>query len=123
MQVCGQRGHRAGFVGATYLDCPNKPCYLCKQLGHTTTTCPYRILPGHGCTAAATAGGGGGGRRGGLMSSLQGRECSGRCVDSGAVAGAGNCRQGFDLVPVGDGLTLSNLPCAYIRTKLSTWVG
>ena len=29
-QVCGKAGHQAGFVGSTYVDCPNKPCYLCK---------------------------------------------------------------------------------------------
>lgn len=57
LQVCGQKGHKAGFVGATYLDCPNKPCYLCKQRGHTTATCPYRVAPGHGCTAAKGADG------------------------------------------------------------------
>lgn len=44
--VCGKRGHNAGFVGAVYADCPNRPCYLCKQEGHTTQTCPYRIMPG-----------------------------------------------------------------------------
>ncbi|PNH06348.1 Protein DAMAGED DNA-BINDING 2 [Tetrabaena socialis] len=75
-KVCGKRGHRAGFVGAVYLDCPNKPCYLCKLVGHTTATCPYRIAPGHGCTAAAAAGGTasqGPGR--GLLGSILGREC------------------------------------------------
>eukprot|EP00879_Flechtneria_rotunda_P023389 GHRR01024740.1.p1 GENE.GHRR01024740.1~~GHRR01024740.1.p1 ORF type:complete len:280 (+),score=52.77 GHRR01024740.1:95-934(+) len=44
--VCGQKGHKAGFVGATYMDCPNKPCYLCKGLGHTTATCPHRAVAG-----------------------------------------------------------------------------
>ena len=44
-KVCGKAGHAAGFVGATYLDCPLFACYLCKQLGHTTATCPHRILP------------------------------------------------------------------------------
>lgn len=68
--VCKQRGHRAGFVGAVYVgalraeassaacarrpshaycllcaDCPNKPCYLCKTPGHSTSTCPYRAVP------------------------------------------------------------------------------
>ncbi|EFJ49678.1 hypothetical protein VOLCADRAFT_117128, partial [Volvox carteri f. nagariensis] len=89
-KVCGKRGHKAGFVGATYLDCPNRPCYLCKGVGHTTATCPYRIAPGHGCTAAATAGdtatrGSVGGRGGclgpgrNLCTALRSRECLGRC--------------------------------------------
>ena len=30
-----------------------QPCYLCKQTGHTTMTCPYRIAPEHGCVQAA----------------------------------------------------------------------
>jgi hypothetical protein len=45
MQVCGERGHSAGFVGAKYLDCPNKPCYLCSGRGHSTMTCPFRQAP------------------------------------------------------------------------------
>lgn len=35
--------HAAGFVGSVYVDCPNKPCYLCKRPGHTTATCPFRL--------------------------------------------------------------------------------
>ena len=31
-QVCGEAGHNAGFVGSKYMDCPNKACYLCKQM-------------------------------------------------------------------------------------------
>uniref|UniRef100_A0A1D1ZRQ0 CCHC-type domain-containing protein n=1 Tax=Auxenochlorella protothecoides TaxID=3075 RepID=A0A1D1ZRQ0_AUXPR len=50
--VCGKKGHCAGFIGARYFDCPNKPCYLCGQSGHSTMTCPFRIDPGHGCSAA-----------------------------------------------------------------------
>eukprot|EP01023_Acetabularia_acetabulum_P057816 TRINITY_DN6749_c0_g2_i1.p1 TRINITY_DN6749_c0_g2~~TRINITY_DN6749_c0_g2_i1.p1 ORF type:complete len:558 (-),score=59.56 TRINITY_DN6749_c0_g2_i1:258-1931(-) len=42
-KVCGSFEHKAGFVGATYLDCPNKPCYLCKKEGHSTAVCPFRI--------------------------------------------------------------------------------
>ena len=53
--VCGQRGHQAGFVGSVYLDCINKPCYLCKQPGHTTATCPHRTAPETGCTSAANS--------------------------------------------------------------------
>eukprot|EP00878_Enallax_costatus_P041646 GHUV01048478.1.p1 GENE.GHUV01048478.1~~GHUV01048478.1.p1 ORF type:complete len:146 (+),score=35.98 GHUV01048478.1:320-757(+) len=55
--VCGHKGHKAGFVGATYLDCPNKPCYLCKEVGHTTATCPHRALPGAAAAAPASAAG------------------------------------------------------------------
>lgn len=47
--VCGKSGHFAGFVGAKYIDCINKPCYMCGHTGHSTTTCPFRISPGHGC--------------------------------------------------------------------------
>eukprot|EP00887_Chlorella_sp_A99_P006546 scaffold3.g6546.t1 len=54
--VCGQRGHTAGFRGAVYVDCPNKPCYLCGTTGHSTMTCPFRVAPGHGCTAAVGLG-------------------------------------------------------------------
>lgn len=32
-----------------------QPCYLCKQTGHTTMTCPYRIAPEHGCVQATNA--------------------------------------------------------------------
>lgn len=53
VQVCGKRGHCAGFVGSVYHDCPFKPCYLCKQSGHTTMTCPFRIAPEHGCRQAS----------------------------------------------------------------------
>lgn len=55
-QVCGQHGHTAGFIGAKYIDCPNKPCYLCGQQGHSTMTCPFRIDSSHGCAKAAEVG-------------------------------------------------------------------
>lgn len=32
-QVCKKAGHEAGFKGATYIDCPMKPCFLCKMPG------------------------------------------------------------------------------------------
>ncbi len=32
-QVCKAKDHQAGFVGSVYMDCPNKPCYLCKKPG------------------------------------------------------------------------------------------
>ncbi|GAX86303.1 hypothetical protein CEUSTIGMA_g13715.t1 [Chlamydomonas eustigma] len=51
-KVCGATDHRAGFAGATYVDCPNKPCYLCKLPGHTTVSCPFKVMQGHGCTPA-----------------------------------------------------------------------
>ncbi|KAH9330599.1 hypothetical protein KI387_002707, partial [Taxus chinensis] len=50
--VCKQKGHEAGFKGATYIDCPKKPCFLCKQPGHTTMTCPHRIATEHGVAPA-----------------------------------------------------------------------
>jgi hypothetical protein len=56
LQVCGQRGHKAGFVGAVYVDCPNKPCYLCKQPGHTTATCPHSMTLNAAAPPAAAAG-------------------------------------------------------------------
>lgn len=51
--VCGQTGHTAGFVGAVYVDCPVKPCYLCKKSGHTAATCPFRLDPTHNGTKSA----------------------------------------------------------------------
>ncbi|CAN8253233.1 unnamed protein product [Cochlearia groenlandica] len=42
-KVCKQSGHEAGFKGATYIDCPMKPCFLCKLPGHTTMSCPHRV--------------------------------------------------------------------------------
>ena len=74
-QVCGKRGHNAGFVGAVYVDCPNKPCYLCKQPGHTTATCPHRIAPEHGCVAASSI------SDHTLFGSVLKRERDGRLVD------------------------------------------
>lgn len=29
-----------------YLTCPERPCYLCRTVGHTQTECPYRDAPG-----------------------------------------------------------------------------
>ncbi|KAF9620459.1 hypothetical protein IFM89_012636 [Coptis chinensis] len=51
-KVCKQTGHEAGFKGATYIDCPMKPCYLCKMPGHTTMTCPHRVSMEHGVVPA-----------------------------------------------------------------------
>ncbi|RAL42361.1 hypothetical protein DM860_012144 [Cuscuta australis] len=42
-KVCKRTGHEAGFKGATYIDCPMKPCFLCKMPGHTTMCCPHRV--------------------------------------------------------------------------------
>ncbi|KAL6967666.1 DNA damage-binding protein 2 [Sarracenia purpurea var. burkii] len=51
-KVCKRTGHEAGFKGATYIDCPMKPCFLCKMPGHTTMTCPHRIATEHGVIPA-----------------------------------------------------------------------
>ncbi|KAJ4979036.1 hypothetical protein NE237_009816 [Protea cynaroides] len=51
-KVCKQKGHQAGFQGATYVDCPMKPCFLCKMPGHTTMTCPHRVAVEHGVIPA-----------------------------------------------------------------------
>ncbi|XP_071720570.1 protein DAMAGED DNA-BINDING 2 [Rutidosis leptorrhynchoides] len=42
-KVCKKTGHQAGFQGANYIDCPMKPCFLCKLPGHTTVNCPHRV--------------------------------------------------------------------------------
>ncbi|MQM07317.1 hypothetical protein Taro_040157 [Colocasia esculenta] len=47
-KVCKGTGHEAGFRGATYIDCPKKPCFLCKMPGHTTISCPHRVAVEHG---------------------------------------------------------------------------
>ncbi|KAJ0020433.1 hypothetical protein Pint_32559 [Pistacia integerrima] len=51
-KVCKKAGHEAGFKGATYIDCPMKPCFLCKMPGHTTMSCPHRVAIEHGVTPA-----------------------------------------------------------------------
>ncbi|XP_068668565.1 protein DAMAGED DNA-BINDING 2 [Aristolochia californica] len=51
-KVCKGTGHEAGFKGATYIDCPKKPCFLCKTPGHTTMTCPHRVATEHGVIPA-----------------------------------------------------------------------
>ncbi|KAK1264912.1 Protein DAMAGED DNA-BINDING 2 [Acorus gramineus] len=51
-KVCKGTGHEAGFRGATYIDCPKKPCFLCKLPGHTTMTCPHRVAMEHGVVPA-----------------------------------------------------------------------
>ena len=51
-----------------------QPCYLCKQTGHTTMTCPYRIAPEHGCTQAANL------SSGTLLATVLQRELDGRCI-------------------------------------------
>ncbi|KAK9908379.1 hypothetical protein WJX75_006998 [Coccomyxa subellipsoidea] len=73
--VCGKKGHCAGFVGSVYHDCPFKPCYLCKQSGHTTMTCPFRIAPEHGCRQAS------GICSDGMLAFVRQRELSGRRQD------------------------------------------
>ncbi|VAH71963.1 DNA damage-binding protein 2-like [Triticum dicoccoides] len=51
-KVCKKTGHEAGFKGAVYIDCPMKPCFLCKMPGHTTLTCPHRVAMEHGVIPA-----------------------------------------------------------------------
>lgn len=51
-KVCKKAGHEAGFKGATYIDCPMKPCFLCKMPGHTTMACPHRVATEHGVIPA-----------------------------------------------------------------------
>ncbi|CAI9106960.1 OLC1v1006212C1 [Oldenlandia corymbosa var. corymbosa] len=51
-KVCKKTGHEAGFKGATYIDCPMKPCFLCKMPGHTTMTCPHRVATEFGVVPA-----------------------------------------------------------------------
>ncbi|KAK2376409.1 DNA damage-binding protein 2 [Trifolium repens] len=51
-KVCKKPGHEAGFKGATYIDCPMKPCFLCKIPGHTTLNCPHRVTTEHGVVPA-----------------------------------------------------------------------
>ncbi|XP_057786288.1 protein DAMAGED DNA-BINDING 2-like [Salvia miltiorrhiza] len=40
------------FQGATYIDCPMKPCFLCKMPGHTTMTCPHKVATEFGVSPA-----------------------------------------------------------------------
>ncbi|KAE8732348.1 Protein DAMAGED DNA-BINDING 2 [Hibiscus syriacus] len=61
-KACKRTGHEAGFKGATYIDCPMMPCFLCKMPdvfgaclnmeGHTTMTCPHRVATEHGVIPA-----------------------------------------------------------------------
>ena len=39
LQVCKKTGHEAGFKGAVYIDCPMKPCFLCKMPGSHIYVC------------------------------------------------------------------------------------
>lgn len=52
-KVCKRTGHQAGFQGATYIDCPMKPCFLCKLPGHTTVNCPHRAAMEFGVIPAS----------------------------------------------------------------------
>ncbi|KAM7527672.1 hypothetical protein LguiB_031082 [Lonicera macranthoides] len=52
-KVCKRTGHEAGFKGATYIDCPMKPCFLCKLPGHTTIACPHRVATEYGVIPAS----------------------------------------------------------------------
>ncbi|CAA2968485.1 DAMAGED DNA-BINDING 2 [Olea europaea subsp. europaea] len=55
-KVCKRSGHEAGFKGATYIDCPMKPCFLCKMPGHTTISCPHRATTEYGVIPAPRKG-------------------------------------------------------------------
>nr|XP_043611215.1 protein DAMAGED DNA-BINDING 2 [Erigeron canadensis] len=52
-KVCKKTGHQAGFQGANYIDCPMKPCFLCKLPGHTTVNCPHRAAMEFGVIPAS----------------------------------------------------------------------
>jgi DNA damage-binding protein 2 len=53
-KVCGARDHTAGFQGSVYLDCPNKPCYLCK-LVRPRARAARGAARGCGCVRTARA--------------------------------------------------------------------
>ncbi|KAK9810883.1 hypothetical protein WJX73_005316 [Symbiochloris irregularis] len=67
--VCGKKGHNAGFIGSVYMDCPNRPCFLCKIPGHTTNSCPYRFAPDQAAPPSNAVG---------MLASVRGREQTGR---------------------------------------------
>lgn len=43
-KVCKKPGHAAGFKGATYIDCPMKPCFLCKMPGNCSLHATFSFL-------------------------------------------------------------------------------
>ena len=53
--MCGKSGHISGFIGARYVDCINKPCYICGEKSHSTQTCPHRLAPQLSCLPADEA--------------------------------------------------------------------
>ncbi|CAI5987279.1 unnamed protein product [Closterium sp. NIES-64] len=71
-RVCGSKGHEAGFVGSVYVDCPNRPCFLCKLPGHTTATCPHRVGADGGSVAVQ-----GGRTHEGVLHTVQQRQITG----------------------------------------------
>ncbi|CAI7913055.1 unnamed protein product [Closterium sp. NIES-54] len=71
-RVCGSKGHEAGFVGSVYIDCPNRPCFLCKLPGHTTATCPHRMGAEGGSVAVQ-----GGRTHEGVLHTVQQRQITG----------------------------------------------
>ncbi|GJP78480.1 hypothetical protein CLOP_g8774 [Closterium sp. NIES-67] len=71
-RVCGSKGHEAGFVGSVYIDCPNRPCFLCKLPGHTTATCPHRVGVEDGSAAVK-----GGRTHEGVLHTVQQRQITG----------------------------------------------
>lgn len=98
--VCGGTGHAAGWIGASYVDCERMACYLCKRVGHTTQSCPFRIRPGDAAAgtaaepAAPWAPAAGAGARGALPSRWRTRASlpAARAVGAGLDAPAAACR-------------------------------
>lgn len=43
-KVCKGTDHQAGFRGATYFDCPRKPCFLCKLPGALNMFCNLIVM-------------------------------------------------------------------------------
>ncbi len=80
--VCGKKGHISGFVPGTgtYVDCINKPCYLCGGSGHRTSACPHRIAPELNCNAASDV------ATGSIVQHLIKRERQGRAAGGHSTA-------------------------------------
>jgi hypothetical protein len=42
-KACGSTAHTAGFQGAVYVDCPDRPCYLCKKASRPLASAARRV--------------------------------------------------------------------------------
>lgn len=42
-KACGSTAHTAGFQGAVYVDCPDRPCYLCKKARRPLASAALRV--------------------------------------------------------------------------------